>query len=427
MTEASVSFCRALDQWVMAGGDLDEVLTDFHDHSITSQAEVQAICRAMDALHSNSGLVAAVDKHPLALLTRYLSEPPDEELRHAIVGEGLPLLRWFVTDALAGKPHQPQDLIKALEVLACYRQKEDVSLIYKAILQPLHPQDPSWIGVLNPFRDQHPFLKSFVQALAKRPPSGQAGLAFLKLCDHITTTYQLLPHAFNSPAGMEKLKSYLSPQSNRPLEFAAAAVQSTTLLEPSNREVLLNLADRHPNPTVAFLAKATRAALGDPHQAQALIDRCKDVFYSYETQLKLQEIGMEALIPQEAKQPEFLALAKTAYWLITESPLHHAPSRLQLLDSRELFWLPRHRQIRMFAVKYEYDTPVGEQGIRDGIALVGEITHSLIGETNAQMELADVYGLHCCWELETLHDPLAPRHRTAKMGRNLLRKHNPNF
>ena len=39
------------------------------------------------------------------------------------------------------------------------------------------------------------------------------------------------------------------------------------------------------------------------------------------------------------------------------------------------------------------------------------------------MDLADLYGLHCCWELEERKDPIA-RHRTAKIGRNLLRKNN---
>jgi hypothetical protein len=63
----------------------------------------------------------------------------------------------------------------------------------------------------------------------------------------------------------------------------------------------------------------------------------------------------------------------------------------------------------------------------DGIAVTGSITHSLIGETNTQMDAADILGLHCCWELEALHDPLAPRNRNAKMGRNMLRKHNPNI
>jgi len=427
MIDTAVSFCRALDQWALGEGDLDQILSGFSDHQITTPGEVQVVCRALDALHSNSDLIATSDKHPLASLTRYLRTPSDEAMRQSIVREALPLLRWYVTDALAGKPHHPQDVMKVLEVLALYQQKDDVSLIYKSLLLPLSPQDPIWTSILSTYRDQHPFLKPFVQALAKHPPSGRAGLAFLALCDHLFTTKQYLPHAFNSEAGLAKLRSYLHPQSNRSPEFAVAAVQSAALLDEVNRESLLSLANQHPNPSIVFLTNVTRASLGDREQQQTLIARCKDITHSYGTQLKLQEIGMESLIPEETKQPEFLALAKTAHWLVADSPLHRAPDRLQLLESRDLFWLPRHKQLRLYAVKYEFDEPVGELGIKDGITIVGGLTHSLIGETNTAMDLADIYGLHCCWELEAMHDPLAPRQRTAKLGRNLLRKHNPDF
>jgi hypothetical protein len=427
MIDTAISFCRALDQWALGEGDLEQILARFNDHQITTPGEVQAVCRALDALHSNTDLIVALDKHPLALLTRYLRSPSNEEMRQRIILEVLPLLRWYVTDALASKPHNPQDVMKVLEVLALYHQKEDVSLIYKSILLPLGPQDPAWLSILATYRDQHPFLKPFVQALSKHPPSGRVGLTFLKLCDHLSTTKQYHPHGFNSEAGLAKLRSYLHPQSNRSPEFAVAAVQSAALLEENHRESLLSLANHHPNPSIIFLANVTRASLGDHVQQQALVDRCKDMMRSYETQLKLQEIGMETLIPEEAKQPEFLALAKTAHWLVADSPLHRAPDRLQLLESRELFWLPRHKHLRLYAVKYEFDEPVGNLGIKDGIAIVGGLTHSLIGETNSAMELADIYGLHCCWELEEMHDPLAPRQRTAKLGRNLLRKNNPDF
>ena len=427
MIDAPVSFCRALDQWVLEGGCLDRVLTDFRDHSMTTEGEVQAICRALDALHTNSELLTSSEEHPLPLLVQFFAKPQSDEARQAIIQEGLPLLRWYITDAIAGKPHQDHDLMTVLEVLAIYRQKEDVAWIYKAILHPIAPNDPAWFAILATYRDQHPYLKPFVQAIAKHLPPGRACLAFLKLCDHIVETKQLLPHAFNGPAGFEKLKSYLHPQSNRPQEFARAAVRTAALLDETNCQTLLTLSSHHPDPTIVFLASVTRASLGDSREAETLIARCRDVDCSYETQLKLQEIGMESLIPAEARAPEFLALAKTSHWLSTESSLRRAPTSMTLLETRDLFWLPRHQQCRLFAVKYEYAEPVGEAGIVDGIALVGSLTHSLIGETSASMDLADVYGLHCCWELEALGDPLAPRNRTTKMGRNLLRKHNPNF
>lgn len=427
MIEIPVSFCRTLEQWTLEGGNLDKQLAEFRQHSITTESEVHAICHTLDALHNHIELLTSTEQHPLPLLAAFFRDVSDENLRQTIITEGLPVLRWYVADALAGKPHQDHDLMSVLEVLAQYRQKEDVSWIYKAILHPIAPNDPIWFAILGTYREQHPYLKPFIQALSKHLPPGRACLAFLKLCDHLVDTKQYLPHAFNGTMGLEKLKSYLHPQSNRPLEFARAAVRTAALLEDGNREVILSLADQHPDPSIAFLSSVTRASLGDEQEIESLIQRCRDVRRSYETQLKLQEIGMESLIPNEARQPEFLALAQTSHWLEFQSEFRRAPDRMELMETRDLFWLPRHQQCRLYLVKFEYDQPVGEQKVNDGVALVGSVTHSLIGETHVGMDSADILGLHCCWELEALHDPLAPRNRTAKMGRNLLRKHNPNF
>jgi hypothetical protein len=427
MNDPSQLFCKALEQWCLEGGSLRQALEKFRGHTVATKAEVAAICRALDALHSNEALHTTTDGRPLEIIAQLFSTPKTREAEQAIIDDGLQWLRWYATDALSGKPHDTHDLLSLLSVLAKYRQKEDVSVIYKAITFRIAADDPAWLTIFDAFRDQHPYIKPFLQSLAKHLPSGRCCLAFLKLCDHIATTKQLQPHAFNAPVGMEKLKSYLHPQSQRSMEFARAAICTAPLLEESHCQTILRLGDAHPDPSIPFLAKVMRATLGDQGEIDALVARCLDVNRSYETQLVLKEIGLESRIPSASQREDFLALAKTAHWLVSESPLRCSPDRLHFLESRELFWLPRHQHVRLYAVKYEFDQPQGELAIRDGIALVGSITHSLIGETNASMDLIDVYGLHCCWELEAMNDPLAPRNRTLKTGRNLLRKHNPHL
>jgi hypothetical protein len=427
MNDPSQMFCKALEQWCLEGGSLRQALERFRGHEIASPAEVIAICRALDALHSNEALHTTSDGRPLEIIAQLFSTPKTPEAEQAIIADGLQWLRWYATDALAGKPFDTHDLLSVLKVLAKYRQKEDVSVIYKAITFRIAADDPAWFEIFDAFRDKHPYIKPFLQSLAKHLPHGRCCLAFLTLCNHIATTKQLQPHAFNAPVSMEKLKIYLHPQSHRSLEFAQAAICTAPLLEESNRNTLLQLGDSHPDPSIPFLAKVMRATLGDQREIEALVTRCLDVNRSYETQLVLKEIGLEKHIPEASQKEDFLALAKTAHWLLSESPLRCSPDRVHLMESRELFWLPRHHPVRLYAVKYEFDHPQGELAIRDGIALVGSITHSLIGETNASMDLVDVYGLHCCWELEALNDPLAPRNRTLKTGRNLLRKHNPHL
>jgi hypothetical protein len=292
MIDSSVSFCRVLEQWTLEGGNLEQQLAEFREHKITSAGEVNSICHTLDALHHRSDLLTSTEQHPLPRLAHFFRGLENESLRRTVIEKGLPVLRWYVADALAGKPYQAHDLMSVLEVLADYRQKEDVSWIYKALLHPIDPNEALWFSILGTYREQHPFLKPFVQALAKHLPPGRACLAFLKLCDHLAETQQYLPHAFNGPMGMEKLKSYLHPQSNRPLEFAQAAVHTAVMLEASNRAIVLNLANQHPEPSIAFLASVTRATLGDAQEIASLVQRCSDVHRSYETDAQGDRYGI---------------------------------------------------------------------------------------------------------------------------------------
>lgn len=427
MLDRAVIFCRSLDQWVLSGGELNETLADFSEHIPSTVAEIQAVSRTLDALHAGYSERCELHQNELSSLAGYLSDAPDEEIRNAIIDEALPIVRWYITDALNGKPYRKQEMMKVLEVLSVYQQKEDVSLIYKSILNTKLDDPVAWHKILNSFCDKHPYLEPFLQTLSKRPPSGYAGLAFLLLCNHAAETGQHSPHAYGSESGIKKLKSYLHPESKRPLEFAKASLRAAALLEPISRDSILKQAATHPDSSIAFIAKVTQASLGNHTEQQALASRCLDLNHGYEAQLKLEETGMASLIPEAAKDPEFLALAKCAHWLRHHEPFYKSPDHLELIDDRELFWLPQHTRVRLFLVKYKYEEPQGEIELVEGVTLVGGITHSLIGETNAEMDFTDIYGLHCCWELEHLNDPVAPRHRNAKIGKNLLRRSNAGF
>ena len=88
----------------MSGGELGAVLSEYSDHVISSVAEVQAISRALDALHATYKDRVESGEHELAKLANYLLSPSDDTVLQAIIAESLPLLRWYVGDALSGKP-----------------------------------------------------------------------------------------------------------------------------------------------------------------------------------------------------------------------------------------------------------------------------------------------------------------------------------
>ena len=59
--------------------------------------------------------------------------------------------------------------------------------------------------------------------------------------------------------------------------------------------------------------------------------------------------------------------------------------------------------------------------------MVGSDTFALFGEDTAGLSPEDIYGLHCCWELEMNEDPRAPEERTPEAGRRILAEHNSGF
>jgi hypothetical protein len=97
-----------------------------------------------------------------------------------------------------------------------------------------------------------------------------------------------------------------------------------------------------------------------------------------------------------------------------------------LVDTRELFWPPTNDKRRLWLVKYSYKSDEGGEPDR-GVGMVGSVTFALFGESTIDLSPEDVYGLHCCWELEMNEDARAPTTRSAEAGRVILRRKNAGF
>jgi hypothetical protein len=87
-----------------------------------------------------------------------------------------------------------------------------------------------------------------------------------------------------------------------------------------------------------------------------------------------------------------------------------APSRLNAA-------FIRYRRLWLFKYRYE---PQEDDPPREGIGLAGSTTFSLFPQTKVDLSPEDVYGLHCCWELEIQEDDRAPKKGSAMIGRKIL-------
>lgn len=426
MSATSASLCRILDQWSMDGGSLDALLREYSTFHIQTEGEVQAICRALDRVHKLPVEELGESPTPIALLSRFFSAAETDDAKVAVVQEGLTVLRWFVADAVAGKHYPEADILAILRLFAVCKQKEDVQWIYKALMRQIAPNHAHWFQVFEPFRSGHPYAKPFIQGVAKHLPKSVACLAFLELCDVAYESGLVTPHAFESEEGLQKLKKYLQPSPSRSREFARAAARTMKNLRNDYREELQAIAAEHPDPIVSLQSSIDRAAMGNTSEITKLQEQCSDWRYSFLVQKCLEASSMESLIPTEARAPDFLVKAELSFWLTVESEYRVPPDSMEIVDQRSLFWPPVHQTKLLHLVRYHYNAP--KEGLpSDGIGIVGSQVASLVHETNPSMPFEDLYGLYCCWEMEFVGDPLAPRNRTAKAGRNLLRRNNPGF
>ena len=121
-------------------------------------------------------------------------------------------------------------------------------------------------------------------------------------------------------------------------------------------------------------------------------------------------------------------MAEMCEWLAHPNEFCRAPDTISLFDTRKLFWPPTGDERQLWLFKFHYDNVFGEAGAaKDGIGLVGSVTFALGEGESAARTAAEVYGMHCAWELSLSGDSRAPPEPSAEFGRKLLARHNRGF
>ena len=144
---------------------------------------------------------------------------------------------------------------------------------------------------------------------------------------------------------------------------------------------------------------------------------CQDPRYSCIAEQYLIELGHVDDIPDEVREPNFQALAEMAKWLAHPMEFGKPPDKVELYDTREIYWPPTDDKRQVWLVKYTYEEDsAGNPDI--GIGMVGSDTFAHYNEETKDLAPEDLYGIHCCWELESSGDDRAPDNMTAKEGRN---------
>ncbi len=102
------------------------------------------------------------------------------------------------------------------------------------------------------------------------------------------------------------------------------------------------------------------------------------------------------------------------------------PDAIELYDTRELYWPPTEDKRQVWLFKYTYnDDDDGEP--EDGVGMVGSVTFALFDDSTSELSPEDIYGIHCCWELQMSEDSSAPEDCDPATGCAILARHNDGF
>jgi hypothetical protein len=268
--------------------------------------------------------------------------------------------------------------------------------------------------------ERHPHGPRMIELLRDPLPEGFSAVLTLDLANALARQNRLQRHPFNSPTGIAKLEAWLTSKDGGEFSYAHSAAASLPFLAEPARGRLAALAMDHVDPKVQLEAAWASAYLGSDAGLRFLIRMTENVQVSLMAQRYLHELGRAELIPPGAAEPDFRAMAEMSEWLAHPQEFGEPPTEIELYDSRTLFWPPTEdtRQLWLFRYRYAGHKENGEDDV--GIGMVGSVTFALFGETTGDLSPEDVYGLHCCWELECNGDTRAPEKRTATAGRQLL-------
>ncbi len=416
-------FAQEIAKWIEGKVALDRDNKVFANVEIRSAADAEALNAAL--LHVDEHLSqrnaqdesVARDLHTLiGFLQNVVSRNAVERIR----SDGLPTLDRIL--AVVGDDNTwENESLFAFKQFVAYGYEPGIERIAGYARNGTFADNYLWSIVFAGFRNHPDLGVRFVTGLGGSLPSGFCGIAYLDFVNALCRDGHLKTHPFDTDAGGRRLTEYLEDRAHS--SYGVSACAALPFVDKDRRASLLGTALAHTDPMVRLEAAWAIAASGDEEGLRSLSLLARNPTLALRAIQYLEELDAVSWIPEGAKEPVFRAQAEMADWLTHPSEFGRPPARVWLVDRRRLFWPPAGEEIDAFLIRYRYDDGDAPDV---GVGMVGSVTFALFGETDlANLPPEDLYGLHCCWELQCAEDPAAPEHRTAETGRRILAAANP--
>jgi hypothetical protein len=408
---------------------IDKALVDGHWFAVTmalapgglaDPEDVLAICDAMRRAYELPEEKRDSNLHELVTFAYSLHGAKACQVYQA---HGLPTLIAYFDDLNLRTTTEKQwdTLVHSLRVMIEADSPAALSRLLSAARRP-DSQSFFWT-VLFRILTNHALRDEILESLSTILPSGFAGKAFVDFANQLCLKGHCKHHPFNSKNGLQLLVSWIEDGDPKRIDYTNSAVVALAFVEGEQRNHALALALDHSHPSIQMEAAWVAGRLGRNAGVKMLANLCLRTDIGAKAMAYLKELGRGDAIPKEASEPDFAAQCELVSWLQHPNEFGRTPDAIELFDTREIQWPPTKDRRRVWLFKYTF---LGKDGEEDnvGVGMVGSTTFSLWSETAVNLSAEDIYGLHCCWELQNRKDSRAPAKRSAAAGRAILAKAN---
>ncbi|MFM7562122.1 MAG: hypothetical protein ACKO81_03700 [Planctomycetota bacterium] len=392
---------RALKRGLKPEGSIAKELDKLPDFELSSQADARAVCETLATLlqrEVENVPVPAEDFLELALLFQLVTEG-DTPAFETLERRGIPLLAKLYDRQLERlDPANVEHLLTGLHTLAMYGAIGSERRILTALRRQLGVEDAQWEEIFLTLFTPPIASDEFFSQIKLNLPAGKTGLALLQAANEASLEGDLPTHPFDSAAGRDRLRVWLSNQDDG--DSAYRATVALAFVSEEVRKPLLPLALEYPDPSVQLEAAWAAGRNGDEQGLRLLARATLSLDLSVRAKQYLEELEREDLIPEEAKAPDFSAKAEFSDWLQHPNELGVAPDEVEIIDRRELKWPPEMQPRTVWLVRYFLRDSLGLDPDDVGCGLVGSGTWCFFDPEMLRRPPEDIYAIHCGWEME---------------------------
>lgn len=389
---------RAIQRGLEADGDIVKELAKLPKSLLSSRRDAEAVIKALETLTPEQLTTRRPENDNISPLVSlaiwfeciYFEENPATE---TFTEKGIPQLAKCYDAVLQLKQKENEkDLLYLLSLMVGYKSSEATERIVEAARAPLVPHDYTWSTILSAFATEHPDKQKLLRAFLEKLPAEPIAIHLATISNELMAEETSSQHPFDSPAGYEFLRQWLS--NNTDVDLQMEVINTIPYLADAEQKKLLEQAAKSPFKQIQLRAASAAVTHDLPFGYEVLKNLCADVGYFDSASEQLRAAGRSDLIPNAATDPLFLAKAKLSRWLQSNTERKDAPSELEILDSRVLSLPPDHQKQQYHLIRFRYADPYGLEADEIYIALVGEKVHCTFDFDLPSRPIEDIYALY---------------------------------